>query len=301
MINNLYSNIKIAYYSGTGGTELAAKSFQSHLKAKGSICTIEKITDGITKNQSNYDLLLLLFPVHAFNAPDAVYKWIDGLPTGNQIPAVVLSVSGAGEVCPNTACRLGSIKRLAKKGYQVIYNRMIVMPSNWVASTPSPLPYLLMQALPIVVNQITSDLMLGISKKTKPLWIDRIFSAMGRLETYGGHYWGKRIKVLENCTRCGWCAKQCPAGNITMLHGKPTFGTRCHFCMKCIYGCPSKALQPGTCKFVAIPEGYCLQDIAQQPLQNLHVPIQDLKVGFLWLGVKKYLMSVNDYQPDVSK
>lgn len=295
---NAYSNIKIAYYSGTGGTEMAAENFHSCLESEGCVCTIEKITDGINIDHSDHDLLLLLFPVHAFNAPAAVYKWIDGLDTVNKVSGAVISVSGAGDICPNTACRVSSIKRLTKKGYRVIYDKMVVMPSNWVTPAPSPLPHLLIQALPKVVGQITDDLLSGICKKTKPLWIDRIFSVIGKLETSGGHYWGKRIKVLEHCTKCGWCARHCPAGNITMLHEKPAFGDQCHFCMKCIYGCPSKALQPGTCKFVVIKEGYCLQDIAEQVPQPPQMSVRDLKVGCFWLGVKKYLMSVSGNQND---
>lgn len=287
---NTYSNIKIAYYSGTGGTEMAAKSFQDHLETEGHICTTEKITDGRYYSQSDHDLLLLLFPVHAFNAPAAVYKWIDSLDTVNHVSAAVISVSGAGDVCPNTACRISSIKRLTKKGYQVKYERMIVMPSNWVAPAPNPLPYLLIRALPVAVEQISWELLSGVYKKDRPLWIDRIFSMLGKMETSGGHYWGKRIKVREHCTKCGWCAKHCPAGNITMLQGRPTFKEQCHFCLKCIYGCPSKALQPGTCKFVVIKEGYNLKEIIKKSPQNQQIPMKDLKVGFIWLGVKKYLM-----------
>lgn len=292
----IYCTIKIAYYSGTGGTELAAKRFQSHFEAEDCVCTIEKITNGMSINQNDHDLLLLLFPVHAFNVPEPVYRWIDSLHTAKHTPAAVISVSGAGEVCPNTACRVGSIKRLTKKCYRVIYDRMIVMPSNWVASAPTPLPYLLMQALPIAVEQISYDLLSGVCKKGKPLWIDRIFSMVGKLETSGGHYWGKRIKVLEHCTNCGWCAGHCPASNITMMNGKPIFGDGCHFCLKCIYGCPSKALQPGTMKFVVIQEGYCLKDITEKLPQNPQTPIKDLKVGFFWLGVKKYLLSLSNNQ-----
>lgn len=293
---NTYSNIKIAYYSGTGGTELAAKSFQSRLETEGCVCTIEKITDGMHHDSRDHDLLLLLFPVHAFNAPDAVYKWIDGLDTVNQAFAAVISVSGAGDVCPNTACRATSIKRLTKRGYHIIYESMIVMPSNWVAPAPSPLPYLLIQALPIAVEQISCDLLSGVCKKSKPFWFDKIFSMVGKLETSGGHYWGKQIMVLKHCTQCGWCAGHCPSNNITMLSGTPAFGDQCHFCMKCIYGCPNKALQPGIFKFAVIKEGYCLQDISKIHPQNPHIPVKDLKVGFFWLGVKKYLISLSSNQ-----
>ncbi len=293
---NTYSNIKIAYYSGTGGTELAAKSFQNCLETEGCVCTIEKIASGINPNQSDHDLLLLLFPVHAFNAPEPVYRWIDSLEIENHISAAVISVSGAGEVCPNTACRVSSIKRLTKKGYDVIYEKMIIMPSNFFVKTPSLLSYMLMQVLPKAVKQISSDLQAGVCITGKPLWVDRIFSLMGKLETSGGHHWGKRIKVLDHCTKCGWCAKHCPAGNITMKDEKPAFADRCHFCLKCIYGCPSKALQPGSCKFVIIQEGYSLREIAEQRPQNLLIPVKDLKVGFYWQGVKEYLFSLSGDQ-----
>lgn len=153
---------------------------------------------------------------------------------------------------------------------------------------------MLIQALPIAVEQISCDLLSGVCKKGEPLWIDRIFYVIGKLETSGGHYWGKRIKVLEHCTQCGWCAGHCPSGNIAMLNGKPTFGDGCHFCLKCIYGCPIKASQPGICKFVVIQEGDCLQDYSRRFPQNRQIPVKDLKVGFFWLGVKKYIMSWED-------
>ncbi|WP_099205170.1 EFR1 family ferrodoxin [Scatolibacter rhodanostii] len=298
---NIYSNIKIAYYSGTGGTELAAKTLQNTIIKAGCVCTLERIAFDMKTSDRKFDLLILLFPVHAFNAPHAVYQWLDGLETIRNVNAAVISVSGAGEVCPNTACRVGSMKRLCKKGYHVVYERMLVMPSNWVSLPPNPLPYLLIKALPIAIEQISHDILSGIIKKSSPLWIDRLFSKLGKLETAGGHYFGKRIKVLENCTKCGWCVKNCPSGNIVLQNGMPTFSDKCHFCLKCIYGCTSKALQPGTCKFVVIPEGYCLQHIAQRPPQNSQLPMKDLKVGFFWSGVKKYLLSLNTHQHDGSK
>ncbi len=299
-MTNAYLRIRIAYYSGTGGTELVAKRFQSNLETKGCICTIEQITNRL--NRENFDkfdkkdcnLLLLLFPVHAFNAPEAVYQWIEDLESVKGTDAAVISVSGGGDVCPNTACRVSSIKRLAQRGYDPIYENMIVMPSNWMVAAPAPLPYLLLQALPVAVDNITKDLLSGKHRRTKPLWVDRMFSVMGEWEKPAGRFWGKRIKVLKHCTGCGWCAKQCPSGNIILRNGIPEFNGTCHFCLKCIYGCPSKALQPGIYKCVMIEEGYCLQDIEKSLSQELKVDVKALKVGFFWLGVKKYLLSLRD-------
>lgn len=113
---NTYSNIKIAYYSGTGGTELAAKTLQDALKKMNCVSTLEHIMFGVKPTKGSHELLILLFPVHAFNAPHAVYQWLDDLEAIRSVNAAVISVSGAGEVCPNTACRVGSIKRLQKKG-----------------------------------------------------------------------------------------------------------------------------------------------------------------------------------------
>ncbi len=136
---------KIAYYTGTGSTARVADCFNDILKKNDCTGNTERITSGEVSDNTPHDLLILIFPVHAFNAPEAVYKWIASVPRANGIPAAVISVSGGGEVIPNTACRQSSIRRLEKKGYQVIYERMLVMPSNWVSATKEPLAVMLLE------------------------------------------------------------------------------------------------------------------------------------------------------------
>jgi hypothetical protein len=45
-------------------------------------------------------LLIILYPVYAFNAPRPVYDFISSLPMSNKAQAAVISVSGGGEVSP---------------------------------------------------------------------------------------------------------------------------------------------------------------------------------------------------------
>lgn len=106
---------RITYYSGTGGTELIANCLAEKLQLFGPVI-IEKVTEGLHKDSRPFDRLILLFPVHAFHAPGAIYKWVKNSPAVNKLSAAVISVSGGGEICPNTASRLSCIKMLEKRG-----------------------------------------------------------------------------------------------------------------------------------------------------------------------------------------
>ena len=48
--------------------------------------------------------------------------------------------------------------------------------------------------------------------------------------------------VTDACTRCGICAKVCPADNITVTESGVAFGESCEVCYACLHACPSKAL-----------------------------------------------------------
>lgn len=281
--------ILLSYYSGTGGTAMAAQQFKEAFLEKGSSCTLHHITNGASSKLEDHGMLVLLFPVHAFNAPHAVYQWIDALAVVKDIPAVVVSVSGAGEVSPNTACRVQSIQMLQKKGYQVVYDTMLIMPSNWATALEEPLAVCLLKVLPDKVKHITEDILAGKVVKGNPLAMDRLISKAGKLETFGGRMWGRTIRPQENCTGCSWCSKHCPAGNITMQNGRPEFGKKCHMCMKCVYGCPEKALKPKVFEFFVIKEGYDLKALSKKLDLYSVEEVRNSEVAAMWSGVQKYL------------
>ncbi|AKB30223.1 Ferredoxin [Methanosarcina siciliae T4/M] len=283
--------VKIAYFSGTGSTARVAGALQKELERRGVSVVRFGIRAGNLPTGDKENLLVLLFAVHAFNAPGIVYQWIDSLSENNEIvPAAVISVSGGGEITPNTACRVSSIRKLEKKNYRVVYEKMIVMPSNWVVKTDDMLAIRLLEILPSKVERIADDLLAGVVRRTEPNFIDRIFSMFGELEKKGTKFFGERIQVNENCSGCGWCEKKCPANNINMLEGKPVFGKDCFLCLKCIYGCPGKALSAGAFKFIILKEGYDLKEIEKRMEGIRPFPVEDLAKGFLWKGVKKYLL-----------
>lgn len=284
--------INIVYFSGTGGTERAAKCFKTAFEEIGCEVILYKIKEAPENLEYENSLVLLIFPVYAGNAPRKVHEWIDSLPSVLSAAAAVISVSGGGEVSPNTACRASVIRKLTKKGFAVTYENMLVMPSNFFTSAGIPLSRLLLEVLPEKVKAAVSDIKSGKIRRTDPLIIDRLISGIAKLEHRGARTFGKKIRVGDSCTACGLCAENCPAGNITMSAGAPMFGNACNLCMGCIYGCPYKALEPGMLKFAALKNGFDLSTAENAPLPE-KTDIDTLTKGFLWSGVRKYLVDKN--------
>lgn len=278
------------FFSGTGGTARVSAAFQEAFEAHEKTVIVHELNNRYPETKDEEDILVVLYPVHACNAPEAVYEYIEQIPRVENKPSVVISVSGGGEITPNTACRLHCIKRLEKKGFKVIYEKMLVMPSNWVVPTVDGLAIRLLQVLPIKVKKIVADLLQGVSRRTKPNYFNRILSGIGELEKLGARRMGKRIKYNDSCNGCGWCERNCPRSNITLENSRPHLGNRCSFCLKCIYGCPHKALIPGIGKFAVIKEGYNLNDIKKRVEGVESGSIEELAKGYLFKGVKEYLL-----------
>lgn len=286
---SLYSKAKIAYYSGTGGTAMAANYFQRYLLENGVEAAMEHIMDGRSVENTAQDLLILLFPVHAFHAPAAVYRWLNSLEQAPGTDAAVISISGGGEVSPNTACRVSCIRGLEKKGYRVVYESMLIMPSNFAAKTKEPLATLLIQILPNKVKNAIDALLSGTVQRSSPRKADLILSYIGRIETYGAKIWGRFLKAESSCIGCGLCAKECPSGNITMKNHRPQFGGKCHMCMRCIYRCPVKAITPRIAKFVVLKDGYDLSVPSQEEALVSFQNKEEIEAGSLFAGVIDYL------------
>ncbi len=291
------SAVQIAYYTGTGGTALVSRHLDESFRKNGSTPWLTDISRDNGGDHSDPDFLVLAFPVHAFNAPDKVAKWIDSRKPSEGKEAAVISVSGGGEVFPNKACRADSIRRLEKKGYRVVYESMIVMPANCFTPTKDTLCRMLLNRLPHISDEIVKDLLEGKIVRSKPPLPDRIASSLGELEKSSAKRWGARIRASEDCTSCGWCESSCPENNIKMIDGKPHFGKACNMCLRCIYGCPVKALYPGVAKYMILKEGYDLQKMMDDSRdyyspgrhRSDEIDIGREAKGPIWAGVRKYL------------
>lgn len=291
-----FKSANLVYFTGTGGTARVADAFERSF-LKRSITVQRTELKAATSPVVFGDVLVLLFPVYAFNAPKPIMEWLEKIQSVKDRSAVVVSVSGGGEISPNTACRTATIRLLEKKGYTVIYEKMVVMPSNFLIGFDESLCAMVLHATPVIVDKVVVEIMEGKRRRTAPYGIDRIASKLGYFEVLGGSIFGRRLKVNDKCVDCGWCEKLCPLDNIKINNGKHIFGNACVICLRCVYGCPQRAIEPGFGKFVVLPEGFNLGKVESRMDHLTVYPRISKTTGHTWLrGVRDYLIESNCFE-----
>jgi ferredoxin/flavodoxin len=290
--------ILIVYFSGTGGVRLVADNFERTLTEAGctvvkhslDLCEFKVNRDSYTKLVETMDRVLLIYAVHAMDAPKPVYNWINCIPEGSNLQVAVISVSGGGEVWPNTSCRVSVIKALGRKGYLIDYDRMMVMPSNWISKGSDHAVMHVLNKMPTRVKEISIELLSGQKRSSHFKLSTRLLIPISKLEKKQAHIFGKGLCTTDSCTGCGWCEKNCPNENIVLENKKPIFGNSCIICLRCIYGCPNKSIKAKIANFVVIKTGFDIAEVIKRMTGVPLEPIEKCCKGPLWLGVRNYLL-----------
>jgi ferredoxin len=289
-----FKTIKIVFFSGTGGVKRIADAFRQELLNRGlgvslkdlDYSQLNKRNSQSDESTTSEDLVILLFPVHAFDAPDPIYKWIQDTHMENTKVAVI-SVSGGGEAWPNTGGRNNCCKALEQKGFNIVYERMMCMPSNWVSPINDHVAMWLIRVIPKKVNRILDDLLTGKTRRTK-LKMGLLRSYITKMEKSNSNQFASKLIIDRTCTGCGLCAGHCPVNNIEIKDRKPLFNDRCIMCFRCIYDCPSNAIKSNN--FMVLKNGYSLLEVEKR-MQGVELePIEKCCKGFLWGAVKNYLL-----------
>ncbi len=286
----------IVYFSGTGGTKLSAHTLSDELLKKGVNARCSEIFRDDVPEILPEEEIILMYPVYAADAPIPVYEWIASLKKKEAGKAAIISVSGGGEISPNTACRVKSIKRLKKKGYKVENDYMLCMPSNFIEPTDNETAVKLIQVLPKKCALIAEELVENKKNTKKPILIDKILRPLFSAEKFGSKFFGKMLKADEKCNSCGLCALKCPCGNIEMIDGIPKFGWKCVICMRCVYSCPQTAIKSRMpiLKKAIFKQGFDLEIIQGQAENQPNQFNDDSPKGALWKGIRIYLEDENN-------
>lgn len=283
---------------------MVAEKLMNSIMLSGSKCSISDIVSTDPSDVcSDVDMLIVMYPVYAGIAPKPMRDYLSGLPhLKTSAKAAVISISGGGDDPFNCGCRVGAIKTLYMKLYTVVYEDMVVMPSNWAYATSAELIPQIFAVLDEKIRRITNDLLDSRDANSlaydsiRPSFKKQAINMLGKVAgKVGFPMLGKFYKAGSDCTGCGICARHCPSSNIVMKDARPHFGWKCYLCMRCTYICPEKAINAGPFNFMILDEGYDIQQLKNSPqISNHDVSTDSYGKKIPWKSVVKYIEDLKE-------
>lgn len=252
----------IIYFSPTGNALHLARLLASELKIHaGQILPLE-FTD--PKQLEANQHLVLIYPVHGFNAPRTVKRFARSLPPGLYECISLISV-GCNTSWVNGAVSSDLRKYLVKKDYTIAVDEVLAMPLTFIMNFPDELNYKLIAESEKMISDLGGRIRERTSTLRKVRTRSKVLNFLGKAESPAARLFGLELHANKNCTSCGTCWNNCPENNIKeKSNGKPGFGFNCSMCMRCIYNCPDKAISPRISKFIPIKNGYTLSKYTKE-------------------------------------
>ena len=246
----------IVYFSPTGNVLHLAKQLADGLKSSQEDLLPLEFTDP-KQLESNYHLVLL-YPVHGFNAPRTVKRFVKALPPGLFEFVSLIAVGFAGNWL-NGAVSSDLRKSLVKKAYPIVVDEDLAMPLTFIMNFPDEMNLKLIADSEKRITALCRQIREGDTRERKVAFKSKVVNFIGKVEAPAARLFGLELHANNDCTSCGTCWNNCPQQNIKQKsNGKPGFGFNCIMCMRCIYHCPEQAIGPRVSKFIPIKGGYTL-------------------------------------------
>ncbi len=233
------------FYTGTGNSLWAARILAEELI---DAETLPLEAYPATENKDETTCLGLVFPVHIWGMPSAILRFLEKSATRMQ-PAYIFALAVNGGQVANTLMQLRTV--LAGNGKTLAAGWEITMPSNyipWGGPGPYEQQQKLFEAARRKIRAIAGHVkqQASLPMETGPLWQRLLLSGLAYPLSFRHiHQMDQKFRVDEKCNHCEICQKVCPAGNITLLDGKPIWNKKCEQCFACLQWCPQKAIQYG--------------------------------------------------------
>ena len=246
----------LLYFSPTGNVRHLAKTLADHLDPNET--TLVPLEGSEPEELGQGEHLVLLYPIHGFNPPRNVQRFVRRLPP-DRFDAVSLIAVGCADHWVDQAVSRRLRRALTGKGYSVVVDEILAMPLTFVTAFPDDMGRSLVAGSEKRMQDVAASLDSIPRVAQRVPWKSRLVSLLGRLESPASRLFGLELHASEGCTSCGTCWNECPQGNIRRgRDGRPRFGFDCLMCMRCIYNCPENAIAPRISKFIPIKGGYSL-------------------------------------------
>ncbi len=233
---------RLYVYSGTGNSLWIARQLALELK---------ETSIGFMPNLSGdfevaADRVGIIFPVHIWGLPKRVIRFVNHLKIKPETYVFAVAVN-AGQPA---ATLLQLQKLMSTKKLSLSSGYSIILPSNyipWGGPGPVETQQQLFRNAQNKVKVISRTVLMGNREEVErgPLWQNILFSWLYKMSFRYVPNMDKKFWVDDKCNGCEICSKVCPAENIEMKNGKPSWLHQCEQCLACIQWCPQEAIQYG--------------------------------------------------------
>lgn len=223
-------------FSGTGNSFYASQKVAQALGAD-----LKFIVHEYTNNQFSCEAenIIFCFPVYYWGPPVIVRQFVEKLQMPNASYISVLANANNN----HGACFAIMQDLLQAKGKTLDYGFGILMPSNYLplfsVKNADEVQTLNTRAERRIDRYIERVKKMEKNGPFKPGWRKILYNLFHRRP----YTKDKKFFVTDACTRCGLCAKVCPANDIKMTPNGPLWQHKCWQCMACANYCPVRAIQ----------------------------------------------------------
>ncbi|PKN36922.1 MAG: 4Fe-4S ferredoxin [Deltaproteobacteria bacterium HGW-Deltaproteobacteria-10] len=233
----------IYFYTGTGNSLWTARKL-SGMIGNTELIPLSLAGEGLIR--SNSENIGFIFPVHIWGVPTRVVAFMNRLETDSTKYYFAIAVN-AGQVAA-TLIQLKTI--LKKKNIHLATGFSICMPSNyipWGGAIAQEKQQIKFEEALAKIKEIAGSISAKEERQPEkgPAWQNIFFSAIYRLSFPKVPLMDKSFWIDNKCTSCMICEKICPAQNVSITNGKPTWQHHCEQCFACLQWCPEEAIQYG--------------------------------------------------------
>ena len=247
----------IIQFSPTGNANYIAEQLARSLGNQTKVLPLEH-TDASKLEKGNH--LVVVYAIHAFNAPRTVKRFIKNLPIDLYKQVSLIGV-GCNTSWANDSASKDVRKILNNKSYKIIVDKVIAMPLTFIMSFPNEVINAQLTKALLDIEQFSKDIEASNISHKGIAFKSNIVTFIGRAEPFASRFFGLELHAKKGCTQCGLCVRECPKKNIKMItEGKIHFGFKCIMCMRCIYKCPVQVITPRISKFIPISKGYSISN-----------------------------------------
>lgn len=231
------------YLSGTGNTEHCIKKLLGIIDP-GAICLPVEDAKCLSELKGSEEIYLA-YPTQFSNMPYMIRDFINKTSDiWNGKKVFLLSTMGAfsGD---STGC---AARLLKKYGASIIGGALIRMPDsvcdNKLLKKSLEDNQRIVKEADMKIEKTASEIKNGKYPQEGLSFFAHMAGLFGqRLWFYNKTTgYSNKLKISDNCIGCGYCAMNCPMGNLKISNGKAIPSDRCAMCYRCISGCPKKAI-----------------------------------------------------------